>query len=49
MNHLALSALGGGEGWVRWGTPETAKPTSPSHAVGVGPSLSPLKGGEGKT
>ena len=26
-----------------------AKPTSPSHACGVGPSLSPLKGGEGKT
>src|SRR5436305_5841952 len=25
------------------------KPTSPSHACGVGPSLSPLKGGEGKT
>jgi precorrin-8X/cobalt-precorrin-8 methylmutase len=24
------------------------KPTSPSHASGVGPSLSPLKGGEGK-
>jgi len=23
-------------------------PTSPSHACGVGPSLSPLKGGEGK-
>ncbi len=24
-----------------------ARPTSPSHALGVGPSLSPLKGGEG--
>ena len=24
-----------------------APPTSPSHASGVGPSLSPLKGGEG--
>jgi len=24
-----------------------ALPTSPSHASGVGPSLSPLKGGEG--
>src|ERR1700745_4285702 len=25
----------------------TASPTSPPHALGVGPSLSPLKGGEG--
>jgi hypothetical protein len=33
---------------VRWGIPEPLPgPTSPSHASGVGPSLSPLKGGEG--
>src|SRR6059036_1594868 len=33
---------------VRWGIPERRPiPTSPSHAYGVGPSLSPLKGGEG--
>jgi len=33
---------------VRWGIPERRPtPTSPSHACGVGPSLSPLKGGEG--
>src|SRR5436853_4500295 len=34
---------------VRWGIPERSPmPTSPSHASGVGPSLSALKGGEGK-
>src|SRR5205807_1915167 len=33
---------------VRWGIPERLPPpTSPSHASGMGPSLSPLKGGEG--
>ena len=33
---------------VRWGIPERlAIPTSPSDAFGAGPSLSPLKGGEG--
>src|SRR6266496_4288470 len=33
---------------VRWGIPERLpRPTSPSHAYGAGPSLSPLKGGEG--
>ena len=35
---------------MRWGIPERSPtPTSPSHAFGAGPSLSPLKGGEGKT
>src|SRR5437016_3116786 len=33
---------------VRRGIPERLPiPTSPSHAFGAGPSLSPLKGGEG--
>src|SRR5207244_7497117 len=33
---------------VRWGIPERPPiPTSPSHAFGAGPSLSPLKGGGG--
>jgi hypothetical protein len=33
---------------VRWGDSERSpSPTSPSHAYGVGPFLSPLKGGEG--
>src|SRR5258708_6581314 len=32
---------------VRWGIPGRRPPTSPSHACGVGPFLSPLKGGEG--
>src|SRR3954453_8961341 len=32
---------------VRWGIPDRLPPTSPSHACGVGPFLSPLKGGEG--
>jgi len=33
---------------VRWGIPgRSSAPTSPSHAFGAGPSLSPLKGGEG--
>ncbi len=33
---------------MRWGIPERLPtPTSPSHAFGAGPSLSPLKGGEG--
>jgi len=36
---------------VRWGLPERFElnPPHPPHACGVGPSLSPLKGGEGKT
>jgi hypothetical protein len=30
---------------VRWGNPENVQiPTSPSHAFGVGPSLSPQRG-----
>jgi hypothetical protein len=34
---------------VRWGIPGRSPiPTSPSRAFGAGPSLSPLKGGEGK-
>src|SRR5271169_2005471 len=32
---------------VRWGIPR-AVPTSPSHRSAMGPSLSPLKGGEGQ-
>ena len=33
---------------VRWGTAERLPPpTSPSHCSAMGPSLSPLKGGEG--
>src|SRR5439155_7758706 len=33
---------------VRWGIPERVPtPTSPSHCCAMGPSLSPLKGGEG--
>jgi hypothetical protein len=36
----------GGEGWGEVGAPAD-KPTSPSHGFGAGPSLSPLKGGEG--
>ena len=33
---------------VRWGTPERLPmPTSPSRRCAPGPSLSPLKGGEG--
>jgi hypothetical protein len=38
----------GVEGWV-WGADRHTPPlpTSPSHASGAGPSLSPLKGGEG--
>src|SRR5256885_13452028 len=32
---------------VRWGILGRRPPTSPSHACGVGPFLSPLKGGEG--
>src|SRR5260370_19329663 len=33
---------------VRWGIPERLPtPTSPSHRSAMGPSLSPLKGGEG--
>jgi len=51
-NRLAvhsLSAPGGGEGWGEVGDARAVadKPTSPSHARGVGPSLSALKGGEG--
>jgi hypothetical protein len=38
----------GGEGRVRGADRHTPPlPTSPSHASGAGPSLSPLKGGEG--
>src|SRR5439155_23284073 len=34
---------------VRWGIPERLPlPTSPSHGSAMGPSLSALKGGEGK-
>src|SRR5258707_1128631 len=45
----SLSALGGGEGWGEVGDSRApaGRPTSPSHAFGAGPSLSPLKGGEG--
>jgi len=33
---------------VRWGIPgRSPRPTSPSHRCTMGPSLSPLKGGEG--
>src|SRR5207302_1105787 len=47
--HGSLSALGGGEGRGGGGMPERSHtPTSPSHASGVGPSLSAVKGGEGK-
>src|SRR5438105_13596693 len=44
-----LSAPGGGEGWGEVGDSreDPLIPTSPSHACGVGPSLSALKGGEG--
>ena len=41
--------LGAERAGVRWGTPERV-PTSPPHppiADAMGPSLSPLKGGEG--
>src|SRR5205823_8632072 len=43
------SPLWGAEGvGVRWGMPERSPmPASPSRACGAGPSLSPLKGGEG--
>ena len=50
MDRISLSAPGGGEGRGEVGEPAlraVALPTSPSHACGVGPSLSPLKGGEG--
>src|SRR5207302_6516843 len=49
VRRISLSAPGGGEGRVRWGIPERLPtPTSPSHSLTrVGPSLSPLKGGEG--
>src|SRR5947207_14324981 len=44
----SLSAPGGGEGRVRWGIPgRSPAPPSPSHRWAMGPSLSPLKGGEG--
>jgi integrase/recombinase XerC len=48
LNTISLSALGGGEGRGEVGEPGShrALPTSPSHACGVRPSLSPLKGGE---
>jgi hypothetical protein len=52
MGRISLSALGGGEGRVRWGIAERRlergpAPSSPSHRCAMGPSLSPLKGGEG--
>ena len=35
---------------MRWGIPGRLPiPTSPSHRCAMGPSLSPLKGGEGKS
>jgi hypothetical protein len=46
-NSIYLSAPGGGEGWGEWGFERSPSPTSPSRACGVGPFLSPLKGGEG--
>src|SRR6185312_5023606 len=50
VGRYALSAPGGGEGGVRWGMPESPPaPTSPSQRSAPGPSLSPLKGGEGKS
>ncbi|HLY46360.1 MAG TPA: class I SAM-dependent DNA methyltransferase [Stellaceae bacterium] len=47
----SLSAPGGGEGRGEVGdsTAVADKPTSPSQRSAPGPSLSPLKGGEGKT
>src|SRR4051794_36387559 len=46
--YFPLSAPGGGEGGVRRGRAERwATPTSPSQRAAPGPSLSPLKGGEG--
>jgi len=38
--------LGAERAGVRWGNRQR-QPTSPSHACGAGPSLSPLEGGEG--
>src|SRR4051812_28037914 len=47
LPQLPLSPTGG-EGELRGPSPgHPPTPTSPSHACGVGPSLSPLKGGEG--
>jgi hypothetical protein len=47
-NRTSLSAPGGGEGRGEVGDAERLRsPASPSHACGMGPSLSPLKGGEG--
>src|SRR5947207_3662184 len=47
---LGFDGRGGeGQGEVGDSGALRVKPTSPSHACGVGPSLSPLKGGEGKT
>src|SRR5207248_7531755 len=44
-----FNLLGGAERvGVRWGIPERS-PTSPSRRCAMGPSLSPLKGGEGFT
>src|SRR5258708_5960394 len=41
--------LGAERAGVRWGIPERLPvPTSPSQRSALGPSLSPLKGGEGK-
>jgi hypothetical protein len=48
--NIPLSALGGGEGRGGVGetpAPDGARPTSPSRALGAGPSLSPQAGGEG--
>src|SRR6266851_5320824 len=40
--------LGAERAGVRWGIPERSPtPTSPSQRFALGPSLSPLKGGEG--
>src|SRR5260370_7280436 len=47
QNNISLSAPGGGEGWREVeDSREVPAPTSPSHACGEGPSLSPRKGGE---
>src|SRR5260370_2608807 len=47
QNNISLSAPGGGEGWREVeDSREVPATTSPSHACGEGPSLSPRKGGE---
>src|SRR6266481_1193924 len=49
VTYLLSPRRPGGEGVGVGGAtvPDRAPPTSPSHAFGAGPSLSPLKGGEG--